>query len=72
LASREERARRCIPAIHNERATKRLAKRPLALRVAPHLGSGFVAPQSKIHQGYSPSSRLSPNATQQSVFYPTV
>jgi len=24
------------------------------------------------HQGYSPSSRLSPNATQQSVFYPTV
>jgi len=47
LASREERARRCIPAIHNERATKRLAKRPLALRVAPHLGSGFVAPQSK-------------------------
>jgi len=33
-------------------------KRPAARRVSQKMPSGFVAPQSKIHQGYSPSSRL--------------
>jgi len=33
-------------------------KRPAARRVFSKRPSGFVAPQSKTHQGYSPSSRL--------------
>src|SRR5215203_4750040 len=38
--------------------TKRTGKRPAARRVSCHRPAGFVAPQSKIHEGYSPSSRL--------------
>jgi len=38
--------------------TRVTGKRPAARRVFSKRPSGFVAPQSKIHEGYSPSSRL--------------
>src|SRR5579859_6628236 len=38
--------------------TPATGKRPAARRVFEGKASGFVAPQSKFHEGYSPSSRL--------------
>ena len=54
FASAEAPARSMSDRICDERATKAEAKRPAARRVAPHLGSGFVAPRSQVHADMLP------------------